>query len=313
VSDYETAQKRRNITVGIFAAIALVALAWLIYKFEDMPVRVSGIRSFQVFVQFPTAAGVQENTPVRFCGYQIGKVARIRPPEILRDLNTSRYYHQATVILNIEKKYDNIPASVEVKLMTRGLGSSYIEFRPRPFDANESSGEFLSDKSLLQGLTGMTSEFFPEESQKKLEELVDGLKTFVTNANEILGDRTNKENIKTTLANLSQATDQATKTLKELQTFSAAGTKTLTNTETGVQRVFDAMVDMSDELRKTSIEMRQILEKINSGQGTAGKLVNDGRLYDNLLENSQQLDALLEELKVFMAELPEKGLPIKMK
>ena len=59
--------------------------------------------------------------------------------------------------------------------------------------------------------------------------------------------------------------------------------------------------------------LRVILEKINSGQGSAAKLVSDGRLYENLLENTQQMQVLLEELKAFMAKSRDKGLPIKIK
>ena len=41
--------------------------------------------------------------------------------------------------------------------------------------------------------------------------------------------------------------------------------------------------------------------------------VNDGRLYENLLENTQQMKVLLEELEAFMAKSREKGVPIKLK
>jgi len=301
VSDYETTQRRRNIIVGIFVVAAICALIWLIFIFNDFPTVVSKLRSFQVFVQFPTAPGVLKDTPVRFCGYPIGRVTKVMPPRIRRDLDTGLEYHQTMVILSINKKYINIPSNVEVKLMTRGLGSSYIELAVDPAlpltprDPNRPETKFLVDKILLQGSTGMTSEFFPEESQKKLEELVNGLSAFIDNANDIVGDKANKENIKTTLANLSDTSKQATQTLEELQKFLASGVST------------------SEEISKTAAELRLILEKINNGQGTAGKLINDGRLYENLLENTQQMQLLLEELELFLAKSREKGLPIKLK
>ena len=301
MSDYETIQRRRNIIVGIFVVVAICALVWLIFIFNDLPTAVSKLRSFQVFVQFPTAPGVLRDTPVRFCGYPIGSVTKVMPPQIRTDLNTGLEYHQTMVILSINKKYVNIPSNVEVKLMTRGLGSSYIELVVDPTlpliqrDPNRPETKFLVDKMLLQGSTGMTSEFFPEESQEKLEELVDGLSTFIDNANDILGDKANKENIKTTLANLSDASEQATQTLEELQKFLASG------------------VNTSEEISKAVVELRLILEKINNGQGTAAKLINDGRLYENLLENTQQMQLLLEELESFVAKSREKGLPIKLK
>ena len=295
MSDYETTQRTRNIIVGIFVIVAMFALVWLIFKFGDLPTVVGKFRSFQVFVQFPIAQGVWKNTSVHFCGYEIGSVTEVMAPQMRTDLDTGLEYHQTVVILSINKKYVNIPSNVEVKLMTRGLGSSYIEIKaPRP-DPNRPVTEFLAEGSLLQGSTGMTSEFFPEESQEKLDKLADSLGTLVNSASSILGDEKNRENIKTTLANLSDASKQATQTLKELQEFFTAGT------------------DASAELSKALAELRLILEKVNSGQGTAAKLINDGRLYENLLENTQQMQVLLEELRAFMAKSRDKGLPIKVK
>jgi ABC-type transporter Mla subunit MlaD len=295
VSDYETTQRTRNIIVGIFVVVAMFAFVGLIYKFGDLPTVFGKFRSFQVFVQFPIAQGVWKNTSVHFCGYEIGSVTEVMAPQMRTDLDTGLEYHQTVVILSINKKYVNIPSNVEVKLMTRGLGSSYIEIKaPRP-DPNRPVTEFLAEGSLLQGSTGMTSEFFPEESQEKLDKLADSLGTLVNSASSILGDEKNRENIKTTLANLSDASKQATQTLKELQEFFTAGT------------------DASAELSKALAELRLILEKVNSGQGTAAKLINDGRLYENLLENTQQMQVLLEELRAFMAKSRDKGLPIKVK
>jgi len=71
VSDYETSQRRYNIVVGLFVILGVCAFVWLIFKFGDLPGIVTKLDSFEVFVQFPTAPGVQKDTPVRFCGYQI--------------------------------------------------------------------------------------------------------------------------------------------------------------------------------------------------------------------------------------------------
>jgi len=293
VSDYETTQRRRNIIVGVFVLLAMCAFVVMIYKFGDLPTAVSKLGSFRVFVQFRTAPGVQKDTPVRFCGYQIGKVTKVMAPQIRPEIRdgekTGLEYHQTLVVLSIDKKYVNIPYNSEVKLMTRGLGSSYIEIKAPLPEPNKPVKKFLENACLLQGSTGMTSEFFPEESQKKLEELVDNLGTLINNANYILGDKENIKNIKTSLANLSDASKQATEALNEFQEFFAAGIHT------------------SEELSKAVAELRLILEQINNGQGTVARLVNDGRLYENLLENTQQLQALLEELNLLATEYRKKG------
>jgi phospholipid/cholesterol/gamma-HCH transport system substrate-binding protein len=342
VSDYETSQRRRNFVVGVFVILGLTALGWLIFKFGDMPGIVTKYRSFEVFVQFPAAPGVQRDTPVRFCGYQIGRVTSIMAPEIRRDLVTGQEYYQTVVVLNIDKKYGAIPDDVDVKMMTRGLGSSYIELKQDP--TKPAGDRFLRDKIILQGSTGMTSEFFPEDSQKKLDGLIEGLQELIANANDVIGDDASKENMKRMLANLADASEQAKLTLVEFEELAATGTTTLKNADTKVQeivtsvietteeikqfattgtetlksvdakaeRLVVAMVETSERLSGAARELQSVLEKVNNGQGTAGRLLNDGTFYENLLENTDQLQVLLEEMRAFIAEWRSKSIDVKI-
>ncbi len=342
MSDYETSQKRRNFVVGVFVILGLSALGWLIFKFGDLPGIVTRYRSFQVFVQFPTAPGVQRDTPVRFCGYQIGRVTAIMAPEIRLDKPRGLEYYQTMVVLSIDKRYSTIPHNVEVKLMTRGLGSSYIELKQDP--TKPTGIEFLADQTLLQGSTGMTSEFFPEESQKKLDGLIEGLQSLIANANDIIGDTESKENVKKTLSNLADASEQSKQTLLQFEKLAAAGTTTLEHADAKVEDVVAAVIDTSQEIKEfaatgTSMlksvdakaerlivamvgtseqlsgamrELRLVLHKVNEGEGTAGRLVNDGTFYENLLENTEQLKVLLDEMKAFIAEWREKKIDVKI-
>ncbi len=295
MADYETIQKRRNITVGIFVILATCALMWLIHKFDDMPIRLGALRAYRVFVQFPSASGVQDKTPVKFCGVQIGRVVEVKPPAILHNKITDEYYHQAVVILDIDSKFDEIPKDVEVKLMTRGLGSSYIDLRAKPFDPKKPTKEFLVQGSELQGAAGVTSEFFPEESRKKLERFIGNLDSLVKNANDIIGDQENKQNIKKSLENLSEVSRKATAAVEEMKNFMVSGIQT------------------SETLQQATDQLRIVLEKLNSGSGTASKLLNDGRLYESLIGTSEQLQSLLAQLDSFVEQSRKKGLPIKIK
>jgi phospholipid/cholesterol/gamma-HCH transport system substrate-binding protein len=328
VTDYESIQKRRNVIVGIFVLAALCALVWLIKKFDDLPTIVSKISSYEVLLQLPTAPGVQRDTPVRFCGFQIGRVTEVRPPKIMQDLSNHQFYHQTLAILSIDNRYNDIPADVDAKLMTRGLGSSYIELKlKKKFDVNEPMGPVLIKGSKLQGSAGQTSEFFPEESQQKLDELITSIVAFVKNANAIIGDPNNQDNISKILVNLSEASGQATVALKQaaetmqkaregiedFRKFVATGTSTLEKADVHVEKLVTALVETSEELSQASSQLRLILEKINSGQGSAARLLNDGQFYENLLENTEQLQEVLDELKTFVAEAREKGVPLRLK
>ncbi len=302
--------------MGIFVLIATGALIGLIWVFGDLPIAVSKLRSFQIVAQFAAAPGIQKNTPVQLGGYQVGRVIQVMAPEILED-KTGRKYHQTKVILAIDKKYINIPSNVDVKLMKRGLGSSYVELvvdpgrELEPTDPNRPETVYLQQGMILYGSTGTTSEFFPEETQKQITDLAGRLIVLVDNANDILGDAKTKQNAKAIISNLAQASEQATKTLKEIERFSATGKATLQNADVQVTRMVDALAEMSDEFGRTLSELRDTIERANNGDGTAAKLLNDGRLYENLLDNSQELQTLLEQLRLFVAESRQKGIKIK--
>jgi phospholipid/cholesterol/gamma-HCH transport system substrate-binding protein len=113
---------------------------------------------------------------------------------------------------------------------------------------------------------------------------------------------------------MTDASKKATDMFEEFRKFSVTGTTILKNFENDANKFVTAVVATSEELGKTLAEMRVTLEKINSGQGTAGKLVNDGQLYESLVETSEEMRKVLEEIKTFMSKANEKGsLPIKAK
>ena len=122
--------------------------------------------------------------------------------------------------------------------------------------------------------------------------------------NTILGDSDNQANVKKTLDNVALATADAHETLVSIQKFSDTGTEKMEMLSETVGRV-------GEQLEGALSEMRQLMAKIDSGEGTAGKLVNDGRLYENLLESSQELELMLEQLKQWAADAREKGIRIK--
>jgi phospholipid/cholesterol/gamma-HCH transport system substrate-binding protein len=297
--------------VGVFVIVAVIAFFWLIFKFGDLPLLISEIKSYEVKIQFPSAPGVQKDTPVRFCGYQIGTVTNVKPPNILQDRNTKQWYHQTLVIVSIDNQFKDIPDIVEAKLMTRGLGSSYIEFSIPPVDVRE--GKFLVEGSLLQGSSGVTSEFFPAETQAKLEELITGISAFVKNSNDVIGDANNKANLKSALANLADASKEANEAIRQIKEAADAGKTMLQNADTRTAQLTTSFVTTSDKLGEVMTRLESVLEKIDNGQGTAGKLVNDGRLYEQLLEDSKQLHLVLQGMKTFVNESTEKGISIKLK
>jgi phospholipid/cholesterol/gamma-HCH transport system substrate-binding protein len=320
VSDYEAAQRRRDVIVGIFVIVGLAALAWMVFKFGDLPTAITTVRSFQVYARFPSAPGVQKETSVQFCGYQIGRVTEVKPPKVMENLDTHRDYYQVECTLSINRQYTQIPSNVSVKLLTRGLGSSYIDLSVDPNKLPAPS--FLGQGMMVQGSTGTASEFFPEETQKKLTKLVAGLDILVGNANDILGDPNNKENVKASLANFADAAhsvavamDKATqtledarKTIEQFRQLASTGNDTLKSVDADAERLTASIVNTSAEMGQAMAQLRLAMEKVNSGKGSAGRLINDARLYESLVETTDEMKLMLKDLKDLIDKVSEKGL-----
>ena len=59
--------------------------------------------------------------------------------------------------------------------------------------------------------------------------------------------------------------------------------------------------------------MQSILGKVDKGQGTAGQLVNDPRLYQSLVDTSRELNATVADLKRLIEQWEEEGVDLHLK
>ena len=296
MTDYNTLQQRRNMIVGAFVLIGILALFWMVVIFGELPLVITRHKSFYVFAQFPEAPGIQKNTPVRYCGFQIGKVFRVDPPKHLVHLDTQKTVNQVKIGLAIKKEFEHqVPDTVQIRVMTRSMGSSYIAF----IDTDEDPTGFINkDTTVMQGAIGSSTEFIPKEVQDKLERLVDNFIVVANDVHEVLGDEQNRQNVKKALEDFAKATEQADKTLKSIQEFSDTGSGAL-----------DTIVA---ELSETLKEVRVTINSINQGDGTIGKLVNDPALYENLIDITVELQMAIEQVEQFIVETRQKGVHVDL-
>ena len=304
MSDYTTSQRRLNMIVGSFVIVGFAAFLWMIFIFGELPIAVTELRSFRVVVSFPEAPGIQQNTPIYYCGYQVGRVVNVMAPEPVINRKEGDPHHEVKVTLAIQNTYKTIPSNVDIVVVKRSMGSSYIDLqvednRPlEPIDPANSATAYLYDGiPVRKGITGMNSEFFPKETRLKMEALMDSITQLAKNANDVVGDPETKVSLKTAVANVRDATEQAKDTLASIRKLSDKGTVA----------VEDIAANVSVSLR----ELQQVLVRVREGNGTAAQLLNDGRLYENLLDSSQELQSALEQLKFLAADAREKGIKLK--
>lgn len=138
--------------------------------------------------------------------------------------------------------------------------------------------------------------------------------------NAVFGDVESQQNVKATLANLRVASEQGIKAMQELKQFAGEARESLKGVDsasstmkTRVDELGGKLVLQADNLGKLLTTLNQVAYKIEQGQGSAGLLLNDPKLYNNLVGASGQLTATLQDLQAMIQLWKTEGATIKMK
>lgn len=218
--------------------------------------------------------------------------------------------------------------SVEVK-MSFDLG---IEI-PRDSEAHlESSGlldekaivlergdskEYLEHNDRMQGVyDGGMMETLKQEGQQLSEDVSQSFQKLNSLLEELntMFDKETQGRIDTTLTNLQTSTDEvatmlhnkrseleksighAQQFMANMDTVSARNKPRIDSVMVGLDRSISELEILSRDLTKTNRELQKILIKVNNGEGSLGKLVNDPGLYDNLESLSGEMDLLIKNI-----------------
>ncbi|MGC9454543.1 MAG: MlaD family protein [Phycisphaerae bacterium] len=142
----------------------------------------------------------------------------------------------------------------------------------------------------------------------------------------VLGDVENQRNIQDSLANIRQAAQAATEAMNSMEDFAveaqkaaagAADTLSEVREATGEARqrmgdVADKLIESSERISTLMSTVNRIALKIESGDGTAGRLVSDPELYNNLLDATREMSRLMKEFRTLVETWKESGVQIKV-
>jgi len=73
------------------------------------------------------------------------------------------------------------------------------------------------------------------------------------------------------------------------------------------------LMDSADRLSHLLTTLNRVAEKLESGEGTMGRLVNDPQLYHALVETSEQMTRMMEEYRRLAEEWRRNGVELKLK
>jgi len=336
-------ENARNIAVGLVALVAMFIVVGMILVFVGMPGFAKS--GYELKLNFPATADAHPGDPVHLAGIRVGSIQ-----SIAFDQGDPRRGVIFNVQIDQDVR---IPGDVGAYIYTRGLaGGAYVQLAPGadPWidPRTGKTVEFLpTDGSVvLHGelKTGMipddikaglecfsrladrlnemlgagpgTAQTPPADTQPagqpslkamlvKIDTALDGINSTVNTEN--------RENLRKTLANLAKASGDVQTTLGEANKTLIEIRTTATRTGDSVEAVSKKFVGSAERLSTMLDRLDRTVTKINSGQGTAAKLLNDPQLYNNLVEASDQLAKLAAELREMIATWKAQGVKVELK
>ncbi|WP_163410379.1 MlaD family protein [Flavobacterium ajazii] len=252
-----------------------------------------------LYVEYDNVEDLASTAPVTLNGLVIGKVNKITINEVTGKL-----------LVELQLKTDfPISKTSQASLYSPSLiGGKQIKIVPNLADKDPAEDGQTLVSNVELGLTESLGGKI-EPIQQKLEKMLVNIDVLVTGLNNTLDQKT-QENLKKTIAELSQTMEQFHKASGSLNSILDTNKGQINGIVTNLNKMSGNFNKISDTLNKADLgktvrNLNQTLAKVdglmtnlNSGKGTAGKLLNDDALYNNLAKTSKELELLLQDVRL---------------
>ncbi|MFH1654746.1 MAG: MlaD family protein [Pseudomonadota bacterium] len=251
--------------VGIFAAVMIILLAWLTMKVNERGAVMGG--GYKLNVELADATGLKRKAPVLLAGVEVGVVDKVTlTPE-----------RRALAELMISKNVI-LPTDTEIVIRTKGfLGETYVEIIPGGAANKLGDGDNIGLSKRTGDINTLVSQF---------GDIANDIKAITGAMKQLMGDANDSK-----VAKMINNWEQLSETLNLMA---------LRN-ENNIDRITASMADFSeniqhliaqskDEVSESMDHIASITAKIDRGEGTVGKLINDD-------ETVEKLNATLDNLQ----------------
>ncbi len=288
----------KEIKVGFLAVLGIM-MSVFSYNY------LKGINLFdknrKFIVKYEKVDGLSVSNPVTMNGFKIGKVQKIN------------FNSKNTRELLVDIIIDNdviFPKTSLAELYETGLiGGKAIAIIPDY--KNDSTiaidGDYLRGV-IKPGLTELVNQILPQV-QLQIEAVMKNAEIVLQNINTLFDDETKKE-LKSSIEDFSNLTSSLSETSDEISKLIAENSENLTNSlsdfrsaSNNIKSITDSL--NSDDIKSITINLNSLVNNLNSittslknSEGTAGKLINDKSIYDNLENATNQLNRLIEDIKL---------------
>jgi phospholipid/cholesterol/gamma-HCH transport system substrate-binding protein len=281
--------------VLVIASILLFIWGYSFLKGRDL------FNSYKtLYVEYETVEGLATSAPVTLNGLIIGKVNSISINE-----NTGNLL----VELQIKSDFPISKSSVASIYEPGFIAGKQIAIEPNFKDNTiAKEGEKLKGNIRL-GLAGSIGDkLVPLE--EKLEKIIGNADKLITGINNVL-DKKAQEDLRISLAELSKTMEQFHKASLSVNTILDDNKTQIKGVVTNFNKIASNFSKISDSLNqadlgktvrnlnKTLAKVDGIMNGLESGKGTMGKLLNDDALYSNLAKTSKELELLLQDVRLY--------------
>jgi phospholipid/cholesterol/gamma-HCH transport system substrate-binding protein len=301
---------KNELKIGIIVA---VAIGLFIYGFNFL----KGVNVLKnetkIYAVFKYNDGLLEASPLLLNGFKIGQINKLQL--IRRDTS---YEILATFILT-EKI--SIPKNSIARLISQDLlGTKAVSIEIGNSSTPINNGDTLTTAYQENLTNAVRAELQP--LKEKISGLVGSMDSVVQIVNEIMNRDVRKNliesfsSIKNAVIALEQSTGKINTLMDEQQGAIASIimrinsiTKNISDNNDKISGIIENFEAITDSVARSNIKQtiestnralsqaNVLLDEITKGQGTAGKLIKDPALYNNLNQSAKDLDMLLKDLR----------------
>lgn len=286
---------KKEFKVGI---LVIVAVALLVFGYNFLKGNNLFNTSRTFYAVYDDVEGLSQSAAVTINGFQVGTVTNI-------DFTKSG---ELLVTMNLNDDF-SFPRKSVAKIYGGGLigGKSIRVELDDDFSEIAKSGDTLQS-DVEEGLIELVNE--------KLTPLKDKISNAVVEVDSLLGSfnyilnsdtknnlRESIKNLNESLGSLSSSSTKIDNILEvnkdkinlSIDKFSQTADNLSTFTDTLSQIEFNRIVQNADE---TLLNLNKLSNKLNNGDGSLSKLLNDDQLYLNLENATKEMEQLLEDIKL---------------
>ncbi|MEA2763122.1 MAG: phospholipid/cholesterol/gamma-HCH transport system substrate-binding protein [Gemmatimonadaceae bacterium] len=278
---------RDEVLVGLIVTAAIVVTVlgslWL--------ARGGLSKGYPLYAKFPWGAGLKQGQPVLLVGVNVGYVDQV-------DL-----HQDGTLVttLRIQKDYQ-VPVTSKATVVPNGIfGDMAIAVTPsRPDARSFKPGDTIPIGPSSPGIAELTSK--ADSITRSVNAMTSALEHEMV-AGGGIRDLRNTISATNRMVNefaavASEQSRQLTATMTSLRrATSAIDPAKVDSTITNFRSASANLAAMSTDLKQTTGKLDAIIAKVDSGNGSAAKLLNDPGVYNDVRQLLQRMDSLVADIK----------------